>query len=158
SAAINPGNSGGPLVNMAGEVVGITSAKIAEVGVEGMGYAISTTLALPIIQQLVSKGYVSRPWLGADLLTVNLYVAAINRLPVDKGVVITAVASGSPAAGAGLRTRDVITRFQEQAVADAEALMQSILSSKIGQEVTITYVRDRDAVTVRVLLVESPPP
>ncbi len=71
SAAINPGNSGGPLVNLKGEVVGITSAKVAQIGVEGMGYAISTDTATPIIQELVTKGYVTRPWLGVGLYTVD---------------------------------------------------------------------------------------
>ncbi|MBM4451575.1 MAG: trypsin-like serine protease, partial [Chloroflexi bacterium] len=69
SAAINPGNSGGPLVNMQGQVVGITSAKISGVGVEGMGYAISVKAALPIITQLISSGYVTRPYLGVTLAT-----------------------------------------------------------------------------------------
>ena len=68
SAAINPGNSGGPLVNMAGEVIGITSAKIADIGVEGMGYAISIDTATPIIQELVNKGYVSPPLPGRKSL------------------------------------------------------------------------------------------
>jgi serine protease Do len=70
SAAINPGNSGGPLVNLSGEVIGITSAKIATIGVEAMGYAISIDTAKPIIQELVNKGYVTRPWLGVGLYTM----------------------------------------------------------------------------------------
>ena len=71
SAAINPGNSGGPLVNMKGEVIGITSAKIAAVGVEGLGYAISTKTAIPIIEQLIKQGYVTRPWMGITLYPVT---------------------------------------------------------------------------------------
>ena len=70
-AAINPGNSGGPLVNLAGEVIGINSIKVAQVGVEGMGYAISTKVAIPIINELVTNGYVTRPWLGVGLYTVD---------------------------------------------------------------------------------------
>ncbi len=70
-AAINPGNSGGPLVNLAGEVIGINSIKVAQVGVEGMGYAISIKEALPIINDLVTNGYVTRPWMGVGLYTVR---------------------------------------------------------------------------------------
>ncbi len=157
SAAINPGNSGGPLVNMAGEVVGITSAKIAEVGVEGMGYAISTNTAIPIIKELVEKGYVSRPWLGAQFVTVDPYIAALNHLPVDKGAVIAQVVPGSPADEAGLEVRDVIISFDGQDVTTAEALMQVINSRKIGQEVIVTFVRDKDTRTVQIRLIESPP-
>jgi len=75
-AAINPGNSGGPLVNMAGEVIGINSIKVAQVGVEGIGYAISINQAMPIISELIKTGYIVRPWLGIvdELLTlVNTY-------------------------------------------------------------------------------------
>ena len=71
SAPINPGNSGGPLVNMRGEVVGITTVKIAMVGVEAMGWAISTETAMPIIESLIQTGYVIRPWLGVMLYTVD---------------------------------------------------------------------------------------
>ncbi len=98
SAAINPGNSGGPLVNLAGEVIGITSAKIASVGIESMGYAISIDTALPIIQELVNKGYVTRPWLGVGLYTVDQLAIAQLELKVDKGVLVTQVVAGSPAA------------------------------------------------------------
>jgi len=79
TAVINPGNSGGPLVNLSGEVIGITSAKIAQTGVEGMGYAISIDIAMPIIEQLVNNGYVIRPWLGVSVtaLTPSVIAAAM---------------------------------------------------------------------------------
>jgi serine protease Do len=93
SAAINPGNSGGPLVNLDGQVIGITSAKIASVGVESMGYAISIDTAMPIIEQLVTQGYVTRPWLGVGLYTVDQIAIAQLDLKVDKGVLITQVVS-----------------------------------------------------------------
>lgn len=158
SAAINPGNSGGPLVNMAGEVIGITSAKIAAIGVEGMGYAISTRVAMPIIEQLISKGYVTRPWLGVQLFTVDEYTSAMNDLSVDKGVVIAEIVPGGPAEKAGLKVRDVIIRFEGKDVTTAEALMQAIHSCKIGQEVEITFVSGRDTRTTHARLTESPPP
>jgi serine protease Do len=158
SAAINPGNSGGPLVNMKAEVVGITSAKVAAVGVEGLGYAISTKTAIPIIEQLIKQGYIVRPWLGVTLYTVDQYVAMINRLPVDKGVVVAYVSPGSPAAEAGLRELDVITRFKGKEVTTAEELINSIHESNIGEEVTITFVRGNETKTITTRLIQSPSP
>lgn len=156
SAAINPGNSGGPLVNMKAEVVGITSAKVAAVGVEGLGYAISSKTAVPIIEQLIKQGYVVRPWLGVTLYTVDQYVATINRLPVNKGVVIAYVQSGSPAAQAGLQELDVITKFNGKEVTTAEELINEIHNLNIGDEVAITFVRGNNTQTVTARLIQSP--
>jgi serine protease Do len=158
SAAINPGNSGGPLVNMKAEVIGITSAKVAAVGVEGLGYAISTKTAIPTIEQLIKQGYIVRPWLGLTLYTVDQYVAMINRLPVDKGVVVTYVSPGSPAAEAGLQELDVITKFKGQEVTTAEKLVEAIHESQIGEEVTITFVRGNETKTASARLIQSPSP
>ena len=158
SAAINPGNSGGPLVNMKAEVIGITSAKVAAVGVEGLGYAISTKTAIPIIEQLIKQGYIVRPWLGVTLYTVDQYVAMINRLPVNKGVVVAYVRPGSPAAEAGLQELDVITRFKGKEVTTAEELINTIHESKIGEEVTITFVRGNETKTTTARLIQSPSP
>jgi len=158
SAAINPGNSGGPLVNMKGEVVGITSAKIAGVGVEGMGYAISTRAAIPIIEQLIRQGYVTRPWLGVTLYTVDQYVATVNRLSVNKGAVVAYVRPGSPAAQAGLQKLDVITIFKGKEVTTADELINSIHESQVGEEVTITFVRGNETKTISTRLIQSPPP
>jgi len=158
SAAINPGNSGGPLVNMKGQVVGLTSAKVAGVGVEGMGYAISMKKAMPIIEELIRNGYVTRPWLGVSLYTVDEYVATVNRLSVDKGAVVVHVKQGSPADEAGLKEGDVIVRFRGKEVTTAEELIESIHFSQVGEEVKITFVRGQDRETVSARLVQSPPP
>ena len=158
SAAINPGNSGGPLVNMAGQVIGITSAKISDIGIEGLGYAISTEGAISIIEQLISKGYVTRPYLGVTLYTVDQYVATMNRLSVDKGAAITHVAQGSPAAKAGLQRFDIVIKFNDKEITNAGELLQELHSSKIGEEVEITFVRDKDTSITYARLTESPPP
>ena len=158
SAAINPGNSGGPLVNMKAEVIGITSAKIAAVGVEGLGYAISTKTAIPTIEQLIKQGYVTRPWLGVTLYTVNQHIAMVNRLPVSKGVVVAYVKPGSPAAEAGLQQLDVITHFKGKEVIAAEEVINAIHNSNVGEEVTITYVRGNETKTTSARLIQSPPP
>mgnify|MGYP002153794028 CR=1 FL=1 len=156
--AINPGNSGGPLVNIAGEVIGITSVKIAQVGVEGMGYAISSNSATPIIQQLVQKGYVVRPWLGVGLYTVDQYAVWRYNLAVDKGALVTEVAAGSPADEAGIESGDVITEFAGEEISSVDDLIQAIHSSEIGQRVEITYWRGTSQNTTYTTLAESPPP
>jgi serine protease Do len=157
-AAINPGNSGGPLLNMAGEVIGINSVKIAQVGVEGMGYAISTNTARPIIQQLVKKGYVVRPWLGVVLYTVDQYAILRYDLAVDKGALITEMAAPSPAAEAGIKPGDVITEFAGEEITSADDLIQAIHSSEIGQKVEIIFWRGNAQNTTYATLVERPPP
>lgn len=157
-AAINPGNSGGPLLNMAGEVIGITSIKVAQVGVEGMSYAISSDSAMPIIEELIQKGYVVRPWLGVALYTVDQYAILRYRLAVDEGALITGIAEGSPAVEAGLQTGDVIIGFDGEAITTAEELVQAILSKTIGQEVDIVFWRGDSQYAVHAVIEESPPP
>jgi serine protease Do len=158
SAAINPGNSGGPLVNLAGEVVGITSAKVAQIGVEGMGYAISMDTALPIIQELVNKGYVTRPWLGVALYTVDQLAIRQLNLAVDHGVVLTQVVAGAPADRAGLKEGDVIVEMGGEEVNDVQELTRVLHSSTVGQPLEIKYWRGKAEYTATVIPKESPRP
>ena len=158
SAAINPGNSGGPLVNLAGEVIGITSAKVASIGVEGMGYAISTETAIPIIEELIKNGYVVRPWLGVVLYTVDEFAVMRYELAVNKGVLVTQLASPSPAADAGLEAGDVIVGIDGKETATAEELIRVIHTSEIGQMLEITFWRGDTQHTTEAVLAESPPP
>jgi serine protease Do len=158
SAAINPGNSGGPLVNMAGEVIGITSIKISTSGVEGMGYAISINNAVPVIKELIQKGYIVRPSLGLTLYTVDQYVLFRYRLAVNKGAFVTQVDAGSPADKAGIKPGDVITGFNDKEITTAEELNQAIYSSQIGQQVKVSYWRGSTQNTIYATPVESLPP
>jgi len=157
-AAINPGNSGGPLVNMAGEVIGINEAKIQDVGVEGVGWAIASTDALPIIQELINNGYVVRPWLGVGTETVTPTHVFWYRLSVDEGVRITNVSSGSPADSAGLQTGDVVVSFHGVDVTTDYQMVQAIHTAEIGETVEIIYWRDDNRYTTQAILIESPPP
>ena len=157
-AAINPGNSGGPLVNMAGEVIGINSIKIAQVGVEGMGYAISIHTAIPIIEDLVTIGYVIRPWLGVGVYPVSEGLATYYGFAVDHGALITELSVGSPADKAGLKVNDIIVGFDDREITNTDDLIQAIRSTQIGQEVEITYWRDDTKSTTYATLIESPPP
>ncbi len=158
TAAINPGNSGGPLVNLAGEVIGINSVKVATIGVEGMGYAIAIDGAQPVIQSLVNQGYVTRPWLGVSLYTVDRFTAAINDLTVDTGALVVEVSPGGPADKAGIKKGDVIVEFNGDEVSTSDDLLQGIIKSTVGDSVTIVYVRGKDRVTTSAQLRESPPP
>ena len=158
-AAINPGNSGGPLVNMAGEVIGINSVKTVQVEVEGVGYAISTNEAMPIIQQLINTGYVIRPFLGVQgLLTVDQSVADYFDLKVNAGALIRGIVPDGPADQAGLEAGDVITKFEDQEIANVDELIRALYSSKVGQSVEITFRRGETEMIATLILAESPPP
>jgi len=157
-AAINPGNSGGPLVNMAGEVIGITSIKIAQVGVEGMGYAISITTAQGVIDQLIVRGYVIRTYLGVGLEDVNQIVAFWYDLAVESGALVTNVGPGSPADEAGLEEGDIIVSLDDEEILTAQDLIERIHSREIGQEVAIVYWRGDNKYTTWATLTVSPPP
>jgi len=151
-AAINPGNSGGPLVNMAGEVIGINSVKHAQVEVEGVGYAISTNEAMPIVNGLITTGYVVRPWLGVTVDNAGRYNLAVN-----EGALIVNMASSSPADKAGLMVGDVITKFTDQEITEVNELIRAIHSSQVGQTVAITFWRGNTSSTTNATLIESPP-
>ena len=155
-AAINPGNSGGPLVNTAGEVVGITSAKLVGSSIEGVGYAISTKTALPIITDLITKGYTVRPWFGISLQTMSDSIAARYNLAVGKGAVVTSVTSNSPASLAGLKQLDVIVAIGDSNVNSLEDAIQAIRSSAIGKAVQVQYYRGKSKYTTTVTPAEAP--
>ncbi len=156
-AAINPGNSGGPLVNMAGEVIGINSVKIAEVGVEGVGYAIGTAEATPIIEQLINAGFVTRPFLGINSDYVSLINVARYDLAVDEGALITYVQTGSPAETAGLKVGDVVTRFNGKDISKPQDLLTAIHQSQIGETVEIVYWRGQSKQTTTATLIANTP-
>jgi serine protease Do len=156
TAAINPGNSGGPLVNMFGEVIGITSIKIVASEVEGIGFAISSDEAKPIIQDLIRYGHVTYPWLGVWAQTVNSLLATTMNLSVDSGALIVEIVADSPADTAGLMEDDIIINFGGQQVNDIADLIRAIRASEIGEEVEIVFVRGENTETASARLVEYP--
>ena len=162
-AAINPGNSGGALVNVAGQVIGINSLKIAEQGVEGLGFAIPVNDALPIINDLIRHGRVLRPYLGITLIDLQAipqeYWARnwISPSSVTAGVVVRDVMSGTPAAKAGLRSRDVIVALDDQPIHSGSELRKYLYKEKkIGDEIRITFYRDGSKETVTTTLIQQP--
>jgi serine protease Do len=156
TAAINPGNSGGPLVNMSGEVIGITSVKIVASDVEGMGFAISSDEAKPIIEDLIRYGHVTYPWLGVSVSTVTPLLAASENLTVDRGARIVELVADSPAEAAGLREGDIIISFGNEEINDVADLIQAIRVSEISEWVEIVFVREKDTKTTSARLVERP--
>jgi len=139
--AINPGNSGGPLVNMAGQVVGINTAIAANY--ENIGFAISTDTAIPVINSLVKKGFVSWAWLGVKMLTVTPAIKEQYGLSVDYGALIVEVLSNTPAGKGGLKPDDIIIKFGDIETRDANQLRAAIRSHVPGDKVTVTYIRDQ---------------
>jgi len=145
-AAINQGNSGGPLINVAGELIGITSMKITDGTIEGMGFAIPINEVVPIIEQLKANGEVTRPVVGFSAVDYksltgdqkNYYGISLN---VTSGIVLTSITAGSPAAKAGLKALDVITEFDGTVVASFKDYRKFLYGKKVGDQVEITYVR-----------------
>jgi serine protease Do len=158
AAAINPGNSGGPLINTKGEAIGINSIKISQAGVEGMGYAISIRTALPIIQNLIWQGYVTRPFLGVSVRDVDQFLMMRFNLTVERGAFVGEIAEGSPAAKAGLSPGDIIVTFNDTEIISSGQLVQTLHRYRIGETVAITYYRGNEKITTTAVLVESPPP
>jgi serine protease Do len=153
-AAINAGNSGGPLLNTAGQVVGINVAIASNA--ENIGFAISTDTAIPVVQSLITEGKIVRPWLGVEVATVTSTIQHYYNLSVNAGVLITSVTSGSPANKAGLRAGDVITKMDDEDISTTEGLTSAIGSHQIGDHVEIIYYRGNVQQVVTATLEESP--
>lgn len=153
-AAINPGNSGGPLLDTAGQVVGINVAIASNS--ENIGFAISTDTAIPVVQSIIAEGKVSRPWLGVEVATVTPTIQDYYNLAVSAGALITSITSGSPADEAGLRPGDVITKLDNENISTTQDLLSAIGSHQIGDQVEITYYRGSVQKIATATLAESP--
>lgn len=154
-AAINPGNSGGPLVNMSGQVVGINSVKIAQAGVEGMGFSIPIADARPIIDQIINKGYVSRPFIGIyNYQEITQEMAEWYNIPT--GIYVGGVVPGSPAAKVGIRAEDIIVEIDGTRISSSADLNNVIAKHKIGDKVSIAVVRDGSRKVFTLTLGEMP--
>lgn len=156
-AAINPGNSGGPLVSLSGEVIGITSMKLSDEQIEGMGFAIPINEAKMYASYLEKGESVSRPYLGVSLIDVNdTYKLYYYRLNVDRniteGVVVAAIDSNSNAAKAGLQLGDVILKINNDKITSVSKLRYYLYQYKIGDEVEISINRAGKEKTIKVTL------
>lgn len=159
-AAINPGNSGGPLLNLAGEVIGInTMIETPSGGNVGIGFAISANTVKDIYHQIRESGRVARPvqaYMGIYMQDVDDRIARALGLAAARGVVIAAVAEGSPAEEAGLRRYDVILEFDQQAVGDSAELKRLVQGQEPGSSVLLLVWRNGEPVTVAVTLGQAP--
>ncbi len=155
-AAINPGNSGGALVNADGLVVGINSAKIAVAGVEGIGFSIPINTARPILQSLIEKGKVIRPYLGIGVWDKNSAAQYGYSLNIDKGVYVAKLYKNGAAAKAGIKQGDVILKVagtDTNTVADLRSVTDA---QAVGSSVEVVIQRNDKTMTVTVTLEEMP--
>ncbi len=154
-ADINQGNSGGPLVNLAGDVVGVNTFVIAS-GVETAGFAVNATTARKVYEELIEHGRVVRPYLGVQLRTVTPALASQFDLPRKSGVVVSFVTEDSPAAEAGMQVKDVIVSLQGKPVTEAYEITRLLWQYEVGDTVTMTLWRGNDERQVTVTLGERP--
>lgn len=158
-AAINQGNSGGPLLNLAGEVIGINTLVVrnSQSGTvaEGLGFAIPTNTAAVVAEQIIQKGYFSRPYLGAQWQAINPNIAARYDLPAEWGVYLTDVVAGSPAAKAGLQRGDIIVKIGDTTLNESTSFLNVLYAFQPGDEVPLTVMRGRSEETFTVTLGET---
>ncbi|QOQ54410.1 S1C family serine protease [Bacillus amyloliquefaciens] len=162
-AAINPGNSGGPLINSSGQVIGINSMKVSENGVESLGFAIPSNDVEPIVDQLLAKGKVERPFLGVQMIDMSQVPETYqeNTLglfgdQLSKGVYVKEVQSGSPAAKAGIKSNDVIVKLNGKDIESSADIRQILYNQlKIGDKTTVQVLRGGSKKTLNVSLTKQ---
>jgi serine protease Do len=146
-AAINPGNSGGPLVDMAGQVIGINTAILTgsrSTGNEGVGFALPSNIAINIYNQLVQNGHVTRASIGVRFQEdISMNPIVLHRLGAEYGVVIQMVVPGGPAEKAGLKVGDVLTKVNGKPVHNSNELVDPIIQTPVGNKVRVSYIRDK---------------
>ncbi len=155
-AAISPGNSGGALVNADGEVIGINSAKLAVTGVEGMGFAIPINTVKAIVNELMDKGYVSRPYLGVTIFDKPTAARYGYQLSIEKGVYIFQVGLDSPAGRAGFQRGDIILSIDGKEVNSVSDVRNAIAAHKIGDRIKVLIDHENRQETIEVTLEELP--
>jgi 2-alkenal reductase len=156
-AAINTGNSGGPLVNLAGQIVGINTLIIRGSGTggaiaEGLGFAIPSDSAQAVADQLIEKGFVSRPYLGVRWQWITPGIASRYRLPVDYGVYLSEVIPDGPADESGLRRGDILVSMDDQEFDPEHPYINQLIKRQPGDRVVLGVVRNGDQFEVEVTL------
>jgi serine protease Do len=158
-AAINHGNSGGPLVNLAGQVIGINTLIVRDSGngdvAEGLGFAIPVNTAQAVAQQIIQQGYFARPYMGISFQPVNPQIAERYSLAADWGVYVTKVAEGSPASQAGLQIGDIITQVGNVTLDETHSYINTLYTHKPGDQVSLTIVRGSQTMQIQMTLGET---
>lgn len=147
-APINPGNSGGPLFNMRGEVIGINTAIVPNG--QGIGFAIPINTAKTVLPELITKGKVTRGYLGVNLQDITKELAKSLQLKDSKGALVTQVRQESPAERAGMKQGDVITAFDRKDIKDSHELAAVVAATPIGKTVPVKIIRNGKEMTVNV--------
>lgn len=155
-AAINPGNSGGALLNSSGQVIGINSLKISEDGVEGLGFAIPSNDVVPIVNQLIESGQISRPYMGVSLAGLEelpqMYLQEVPET-VTEGAMVMQIDSSSAAAKAGLAVGDVIVSIDDVKVTNSNDLRKYLYNDlSVGDEITLKVYSKGQQKTVKMTL------
>jgi serine protease Do len=159
-AAINQGNSGGPLVNLAGQVIGINTLILrggngGQSIVEGLGFAIPTNTAKAVSTKIMEKGYIARPYLGIRWQWISPELANMYNLPVQWGVYISQVLPGSPAERGGLQEGDMITQIGDVQLDSEHPYANALNRYAPGDTVSLTVQRKRQQIKLSVTLAES---
>lgn len=171
-AAINPGNSGGPLLNSEGEIIGINSAIISPSGGSvGIGFAIPVNTAKRVVPELISKGYVSYPYIGATIQSLFPELAKFLNLKIERGAMIAEVVRGGPADKAGLRggnqrvqvgnmivivNGDIVVKADQQEIKTHDDLIRYIREKKPGNTIILKVYRKGEWKEVKITLGERP--
>jgi S1-C subfamily serine protease len=158
-AAINQGNSGGPLIDLAGQVVGINTLIVRNTGsgtvAEGLGFAIPINTAAAVAGQLIQNGHLARPYLGISFQPITPDIAAAYNLPSQWGVYITSVSASSPASQAGLQRGDIIISIDSLTLDANHSYINTLFTYKPGDQVTLGVIRNGKTLQVKATLGES---
>lgn len=159
-AAINPGNSGGALVNMAGELVGITSMKLSDTSVEGMGFALPINDVIKSVEQIIENGKVTRPQFGisgVSLSGYSSYQLRYYRINTDltDGIYVVKVSSGGAASQAGIQEGDIIVEFDGEKITTYKSFLTALYAKEPGDKVSVVINRNGSEKTVQVTLGEQ---
>lgn len=149
-AAINPGNSGGALVSSSGKVIGINTVKIGATDVEGIGFAIPSNIAKPIVDELIKNGKIVRPYIGISGISLDDNMA--KRYNLVKGVYVAKIESSSSAYNSGIKVGDVIVKIDDKEITTIEELNEIKNSKNVGDTVKITVYRDGENIEINVKL------
>ncbi len=159
-AAINQGNSGGPLVNLAGQVIGINTLIVRNSGsgtvAEGLGFAIPINKGQAVATQIIEKGYFSRPYLGINFQPISPVIASAYNLPAEWGVYVTRVAANSPAGQGGIQKGDILTSLGNITLDETHSFINTLYTFNPGDQISVGYVRDGKTFEVQVTIGESP--
>ena len=156
-AAINHGNSGGPLINLSGQVIGINTAIVRGSSLsgdvaEGLGFSIPARIVSDVTSQLIANGYVERPFLGIRYQVITPQIAQANGLPMDWGVYVQEVVSGSPADQAGMRQGDILTAIGADTMSADVSFINALMRHTVNEATTLSVWRNGETLALNVTL------